>query len=292
MVTGGTRLRGLRGWFAAAAAAGLLAWVVFGWLVPGFTAPEGVRAPVVAAVAVTDVPRAADLAATVTVTPAEPGSAAAGATAAGTASGTGAGSSVASTGETALLTGNAALVDAGWAGRVAAATGIPLRAMLGYAGASLALATEQPGCRLGWSTLAGLGNIESGHGTHAGSALGTDGTARPGIFGPALDGSDFAAMSDTDDGAWDGSAEWDRAVGPLQFIPATWQRWGADGNRDGLNDPQQIDDAALAAGRYLCNYGDLALPERWRAAVFAYNHVDSYVTAVAGYANTYAARAK
>ncbi|WBM81585.1 lytic murein transglycosylase [Cryobacterium breve] len=203
-----------------------------------------------------------------------------------------AGSSLASTGQTALLTGNAALVDADWAGRVAAATGIPVRAMLGYAGASLALAAEQPGCRLGWSTLAGLGNIESGHGTHAGSALGTDGTARPGIFGPALDGSDFAAITDTDGGAWDGSAAWDRAVGPLQFIPATWQRWGADGNRDGVNDPQQIDDAALAAGRYLCNYGDLALPDRWRAAVFAYNHVDSYVTAVAGYANTYAARAK
>ncbi|MEB0003469.1 lytic transglycosylase domain-containing protein [Cryobacterium sp. 10S3] len=283
----GTRLRGLRGWIGAAATAGLLCWVVFGWLVPGFTAPEGIRASVaaVAADAVPSVPTAADAAATVTVTPATPAPAA-------DQSAAGAGSSLASTGETALLTGNAALVDADWAARVAAATGIPRRAMLGYAGASLALAAEQPGCRLGWSTLAGLGNIESGHGTHAGSALGTDGTARPGIFGPALDGSDFAAMSDTDGGAWDGSAAWDRAVGPLQFIPATWQRWGADGNRDGVDDPQQIDDAALAAGRYLCNYGDLALPDRWRAAVFAYNHVDSYVTAVAGYANTYAARAK
>jgi hypothetical protein len=283
-VVNGTRLRG---WVGAAATAGLLGWVVFGWLVPGFTAPEGIRASVVAvtADAVAAVPAAADAAATVTVTPTTPAPAAAESAAA-------AGSSLASTGETALLAGNAALVDADWAARVAAATGIPVRAMLGYAGASLALAAEQPGCHLGWSTLAGLGNIESGHGTHAGSALGTDGTARPGIFGPALDGSDFAAITDTDGGAWDGSAAWDRAVGPLQFIPATWQRWGADGNRDGVNDPQQIDDAALAAGRYLCNYGDLALPDRWRAAVFAYNHVDSYVTAVAGYANTYAARAK
>ena len=276
----------LRGWFGAAATAGLLGWVVFGWLVPGFTAPEGIRASVVAvaANAVAAVPAAADAA--VTVTPATPGPEAADSAVAAT------GSSVASTRETSLPTGNAALVDADWAARVAAATGIPVRALLGYAGASLALAAEHPDCRLGWSTLAGLGNIESGHGTHAGSALGTDGTARPGIFGPALDGSDFAAMNDTDGGAWDGSAQWDRAVGPLQFIPATWQRWGADGNRDGVNDPQQIDDAALAAGRYLCNYGDLALPERWRAAIFAYNHVDSYVTAVAGYANTYAARAK
>ena len=247
----------------------VLGWLVFGLLVPGFQAPEGVRASVArtAAVVITTVP-------TGIATPlpeAEPASAASATPVAPP-----------------LLVGNAALADPVWAARVAQETGIPMRALLGYAGASLALAAEQSGCHLGWNTLAALGSVESGHGTHDGSALGADGTALPGIFGPALDGSAFAAISDTDRGAWDGSSEWDRAVGPLQFIPATWERWGADGNGDGVDDPQQIDDAALAAGRYLCHYGELSRPERWRTAVFAFNHVDSYVDTVAATANSYA----
>ena len=34
-------------------------------------------------------------------------------------------------------------------------------------------------------------------------------------------------------GTVDGSAAIDRAVGPMQFIPSTWEAWGADGNGDG-----------------------------------------------------------
>jgi membrane-bound lytic murein transglycosylase B len=80
-------------------------------------------------------------------------------------------------------------------------------------------------------------------------------------------------------------------VGPLQFIPSTWHRWGADGSGDGVADPQQIDDASLAAARYLCHYGDLTDAATWRTAVFAYNHVESYVDSVAATANQYAAQA-
>ena len=272
----GPRRRGVpwRSGVSTAAGLSVLGWLVFGWLVPGFQAPEGVRAPVApaaAAVITTGPPGVASPLPT-SLPAAEPASATLAAPAAALP-----------------LDGNAALADPAWAIRVARQADIPVRALLGYAGASLALAAEQPGCHLGWSTLAALGDVESGHGSHDGSALGADGAARPGIFGPALDGSAFAAMSDTDRGVWDGSTEWDRAVGPLQFIPATWQRWGADGNGDGVDDPQQIDDAALAAGRYLCHYGELSRPDRWRAAVFAYNHVDSYVNTVAATANTYAA---
>ncbi|UFS59209.1 lytic murein transglycosylase [Subtercola endophyticus] len=187
--------------------------------------------------------------------------------------------------------GNAGRVDGAWAAQVALRTGIPARAVLGYAGAALALGAEQPSCHLGWNTLAALGDIESGHGTHAGSSLNAAGIDTPGVFGPALDGGAYARVADSDAGALDGSSSGDRAVGPLQFIPSTWAQWGADGNGDGRDDPQQIDDAALAAGRYLCSYGDLSSAQGWRASVFAYNHVDSYVDAVASTANAYAAAA-
>lgn len=188
--------------------------------------------------------------------------------------------------------GFAAHISSTWLAKVAAQTGIPSWALRGYAGAAFALSIEQPGCHLGWTTLASLGNIESGHGTHAGSALGVDGVARPSIFGPELSGGAFGAIRDTDDGTLDGDPVWDRAVGPLQFIPSTWKRWGADGNGDGVSDPQQIDDAALAAGRYLCHYGHLETVTGWRAAIFGYNHSTVYVDDVANVANDYAGRIK
>jgi membrane-bound lytic murein transglycosylase B len=183
------------------------------------------------------------------------------------------------------------LVDPAWAESTAVATGIPLRALSGYAGAALALAATDPGCGLGWNTLAALGAVESGHGTHGGSTIGTDGETVPPILGPALDGAVYDRIDDTDGGRLDGDPTGDRAAGPLQFIPGTWAEWGADGDGDGLADPQRIDDAALAAGRYLCHYGDLADPTAWRTAVFAYNHVETYVDLIAATANDYAARA-
>ncbi|GAA0995199.1 lytic transglycosylase domain-containing protein [Subtercola frigoramans] len=190
-------------------------------------------------------------------------------------------------------TGNSRRVDRAWAQRAVSATGIPYRAVLGYAGATIALQTEQPACHLGWSTLAALGNIESGHGTHAGSRIQDDGWDTPGIFGPSLDGTSYdaiaAAPTGTTGNAGGTSAQWARAAGPLQFIPSTWAQWGADGNADGVADPQQIDDAALTAGRYLCSYGDLSTAAGWRASVFAYNHVETYVDSVAATANLYAA---
>lgn len=183
------------------------------------------------------------------------------------------------------------LVDAAWAQRVAAATGIPVRAVQAYAAAALRTAAEQPGCGLGWNTLAALGAVESGHGTHEGSRLDAHGRATPAITGPPLDGGLYDGIHDSDGGALDGDTAWDRAVGPLQFIPTTWARWGADASGDGVADPQQIDDAALAAARYLCHSGPLTTTGGWRAAVFSYNHVDSYVDLVAATATEYAVAA-
>src|SRR3546814_10762281 len=85
----------------------------------------------------------------------------------------------------------------------------------------------------------------------------SDGRSSRPILGPALDGRPgFAAIRSTPESAtWHGDSTWDHAVGPLQFIPSTWSRWAADGDGDGASDPNDIDDAAYAAGRYLCADG-------------------------------------
>lgn len=179
-----------------------------------------------------------------------------------------------------------------WTAHVAAASGIPARALTAYASAQLELAELQPECGLGWTTLAAIGAIESGHGSHGDAVLGNDGYPSRAIVGPALDGTRFAAIADTDGGRFDGDAVWDRAVGPMQFIPSTWAKWGSDANGDGVADPNQIDDAALGAARYLCASGSMKSPEGWRAAVFSYNHVDAYVDQVATLANEFAAASR
>lgn len=181
--------------------------------------------------------------------------------------------------------------DPTWTATTAARVGIPARALQAYAAAALTVTSQQPECGLGWNTLAALGEIESAHGMHSGGVLRADGRPDPPIRGIALDGTASAAIADTDDGRLDGDAVWDRAIGPLQFIPSTWQRWGADANGDGVADPNQIDDAALAAGRALCAAGEMTSAGGWRRAVFSYNHLESYVDEVAVVANAYAQRA-
>ncbi|MHA7859952.1 lytic transglycosylase domain-containing protein [Tessaracoccus sp. Y36] len=182
-------------------------------------------------------------------------------------------------------------VDPAWADRTAAQTGIPRRALVAYGAATLAAAAEQPECGLAWNTLAGIGWVESQHGFFRSSQLGDNGYPAPPIRGIALNGDGVKAIVDTDGGAWDGDTVWDRAVGPMQFIPSTWAKWGADGNGDGYADPNQIDDAALAAARYLCHSGPMTSAEGWRDAIFSYNRLDSYVRTVAETANAYAERA-
>jgi membrane-bound lytic murein transglycosylase B len=180
------------------------------------------------------------------------------------------------------------LVDAGWAEKAAAATGIPVRAVVAYAGAAMTKAEQMPECGISWTTLAGVGRIESDHGRHGGSALDANGTAVPGIFGVPLVGIGTADIPDSDGGAIDGDAVADRAVGPMQLIPQTWRNWHVDAGADGVEDPQNIDDAALAAANYLCrSSGAMDTENGWRAAISAYNSSESYLRNVAAAAVGY-----
>lgn len=173
-----------------------------------------------------------------------------------------------------------------------AAQGIPIVALDAYQRAAARQAEVEPGCHLAWTLVAAIGAVESGHGTHAGARLYADGQDLPHVIGPVLDGSNGnARIADTDQGVLDGDEVYDRAVGPMQFIPSTWARNGVDGNRDGRADPFNIVDAAATTGGYLCHGGgDLATVVGRTAAVFSYNHLDSYVATVLALDAAYAGR--
>ncbi|WP_198547516.1 lytic transglycosylase domain-containing protein [Streptomyces jeddahensis] len=156
---------------------------------------------------------------------------------------------------------------------------LPATVFAAYRHAESELARTAPGCHLRWQLLAAIGQVESGQAR--GGRVTADGTTRAPILGPRLDGNGFALIRDSDGGAYDGDTVYDRAVGPMQFIPSTWAAWGADGNGDGRADPHNIYDAALAAGRYLCAGGrDLSQPGDLDRAILGYNHSRAYLRTV------------
>ncbi|MCZ4121209.1 lytic transglycosylase domain-containing protein [Streptomyces sp. H39-S7] len=158
-------------------------------------------------------------------------------------------------------------------------TGLPGTVLDAYRRAQLAIATSDAGCRLPWELLAAIGQVESGQA--GGGAVDAQGTTYKPILGPVLDGVGFANISDSDGGAYDGDTVHDRAVGPMQFIPSTWASWGADGNADGVKNPNNIYDAALAAGHYLCaDNRDLSVSADIDRAILGYNHSQDYLHTV------------
>ena len=175
-------------------------------------------------------------------------------------------------------------------GMTSVASGIPAQALAAYQAAQRLLAQADPGCKIDWALLAGIGKVESDHGRWGRNLLDAAGTAVPGIFGIPLTGSGVARITDTDGGRYDRDVVYDRAVGPMQFIPGTWKSVGADGNGDGRRDPQNMADAATAAGVYLCSGpGDLTQPGDLTRAVLRYNHSMDYVAKVTSIAASYRA---
>lgn len=173
------------------------------------------------------------------------------------------------------------------------ANGIPAAALEAYRRAATIVGAADAECRIDWALVAAIGKVESNHGRYGGNGIDRDGTVRPGIYGIPLNGSNnTATIRDTDGGAYDRDLTWDRAVGPMQFIPGTWRVVGVDANGDGRKDPQNIADAATATAVYLCSGpGDLSTDSGARPAVLRYNHSDAYADQVlaiaAGYRGGY-----
>jgi murein DD-endopeptidase MepM/ murein hydrolase activator NlpD len=74
------------------------------------------------------------------------------------------------------------------------------------------------------------------------------------------------------------------AIGWMQFMPSTWQRWGMDADADGVSNPWSPQDAIFAAARYLAAAGGRTDLSR---GIFAYNHAQWYVDEILGLARLY-----
>lgn len=171
---------------------------------------------------------------------------------------------------------------------------IPTVAYDAYVAAAGASSTITTACDVEWQMLAGIAQVESRHGRlDASHTIDSDGNVTPPIRGRPLNGTGGTqTIPDTDAGELDGDATWDRAMGPLQFIPTTWAELGRDGNGDGVADPDNIYDAALTAVAHLClrEPGDYEVREQLRRALIAYNASGEYADRVLEWMDRYGSR--
>lgn len=168
---------------------------------------------------------------------------------------------------------------------------IPLVAYDAYVSAERNATSIAETCSVDWAVVAGIAQVESRHGRIDDEhRLDEDGTVEPPIRGRQLDGTrGTQTILDTDDGQLDGDPDWDRAMGPLQFIPTTWRELGRDGNDDGAADPDNLYDAALTAVAHLClrEPGDYSARSELRRALIAYNASGRYADDVLRWVDRY-----
>ncbi|OXM68189.1 C40 family peptidase [Amycolatopsis thermalba] len=157
-----------------------------------------------------------------------------------------------------------------WAAGLSGPLDIPERALIGYATGELTLREEDPGCHLSWVTLAGIGKASSNHGRFGGGSLDANGTLTKALGAVPLTGAA-------------GEAATEPRGGPMQLTQAEWQRAGARG------DIQDIDDASVAAGRTLCaGNTDLQAGQGWWKAIESYRDSDLFRQQALGNAQLYA----
>jgi membrane-bound lytic murein transglycosylase B len=183
---------------------------------------------------------------------------------------------------------------ASWAAEVGPVAQIPPVALQAYGYAQLSMESTNPQCHLTWTTLAGIGEVESQHGQRGGAVLSPTGRSIPPILGPALDGSGGRPLvADTDAGAFDGDPNFDHQMGPMGILPSAWKLYAIDADADGILDPYDVDDASLAMGRLLCSGGDdLSRFDGWSKAVARQHAGDAYAKTVFDAADSYGQRTR
>jgi hypothetical protein len=181
-----------------------------------------------------------------------------------------------------------------WAGAVGRVLNVPEVAIQAYGYGQFVLAQRDQACHLSWTTLAGIGQVESQHGQIGGAVLEPSGRSAPPIVGPPLDGQGGRALvRDTDAGAFDGDATYDRALGPLRLLPSVWQAFAADADGDGILDPYDLDDSALALALLLCSGSeDMSKATGWNAAIGLYHSGATYAKSVFTVADDYGQRSR
>ena len=176
---------------------------------------------------------------------------------------------------TAPRTARPAAVFNTWAVSLGKTLNIPSVALESYAYAEWVVTQTRPTCKLQWTTLAGIGSVASDHGRVGQRSVDAQGVPHPVLMGPALDGlAGRVRVPDSDGGALDGDQTWEHAMGPMQLLPSMWRASGVDADGDGLANPQDVDDAALAAAYHLCAANkDLSVVANWKASVNSYHNM-------------------
>ncbi|MFJ9314996.1 hypothetical protein ACIRN4_12445 [Pimelobacter simplex] len=165
----------------------------------------------------------------------------------------------------------------------------PPAAVLAYQRAATIMDTASR-CGLPWTVLAAVGRVESDHGRgpKGDHRVGRAGRVKPGYVAASLDGrGGRGELPDTDLGALDDDPRWDAPVGPLGLLPATWSRVAVDADNNGVRDPQDLDDAALAAAVLLCADQDLSTRQGLKASLASYHPGDGFVPTVLAIARRY-----
>lgn len=164
-----------------------------------------------------------------------------------------------------------------WISDMASRMDIPPRALVGYANAELRLRKELPDCRLSWITLAGIGKAASDHGRAGDRKIGPDGAISEPIGTVPVVAPGASAEQTVP------------AEGPMQLRPELWQQWQRSAREASEPDVQNVDDAALAAGRALCADGrDTSDGKDWWDAINAYHGSELFLQRVLANANLYA----
>ena len=141
----------------------------------------------------------------------------------------------------------------------ASTNGIPSAALRAYQRAAQVIDAADAAATSSWQLIAAIGRVESNHGRVRRQHADDDGRRRrPASTASPLNGAQrHPARSSTPTPASSTTTRvYDRAVGPMQFIPSTWSVVGVDADGDGVAQPAGHRRRGPRTAVYLCSGDD------------------------------------